>query len=334
MEKLLMKRFLWTAGLLYIALLFSACGKLENPYSITDGIARMNAVRADDGTVGDNALKADPFAEDLAVPGTTDFNADRLNAEHVLLVENTDGQSEPDSLAYKDVYSRVYPASITKVMTALVCLENKTDLSEEFTVTGNSIISVEGSSTAFLREGETLTIEDLLYGMLLPSGNDAAVAVAEATAGSTDDFVKMMNLEALKLGCTGTHFVNPNGLPDDGHYTTTYDIYLILRKAMQYDEFRKIVGTASISVTYKDKNGMPKTQTWKSSNKYLTGEDETPAGLKVLGGKTGTTKAAGYCLAQSAEKMDQSSEYISIVMKAESRDNLYENMTDLLGEIH
>ncbi len=311
--------------------LLSGCSSaLEKPFNADTALTKMNSVNSSEGEAG---LAANGFAYDLAVPGTTDFNNNDVSSPTSLLVElSADGH--PESISYSNPYTRSYPASITKLMTALVCLENVEDLQQEFTVTQNSVIKVSGSSTAWLQAGETLTIEELLYGMLLPSGNDAAVAVAEATAGSVDAFVDMMNAEALRLGCTGTHFVNPNGLPDDNHYTTPYDIYLILREAMKYDAFREIVGSDSYAVNYKDRNGQPKSQTWKDTNLYILGEKETPEGITVLGGKTGTTKKAGYCLAMAVRKDDSGKEYIAIVMQGETKDDLYENMTNLLLKLH
>ena len=311
--------------------LLSGCGStLEKPFNADTALTKMNSVNSGGS---EDSLKAKGFAYDLAVPGTSDFNNNDITASTTLLVElGEDGH--PESVSYSNPYTRTYPASITKLMTALVCLENVEDLQQEFTVTQNSVIKVSGSSTAYLQAGETLTVEELLYGMLLPSGNDAAVAVAEATAGSVDAFVQMMNAEALRLGCTGTHFVNPNGLPDDNHYTTPYDIYLILREALKYDTFREIVGSDSYAVKYKDRNGQPKSQTWKDTNLYLLGEKETPEGITVLGGKTGTTKKAGYCLAMAVRKDDSGKEYIAIVMQGETKDDLYENMTNLLLKLH
>lgn len=309
----------------------TGCGrkKLDHSYDIRMGLTRMNAVSVSDVT----GTHADGFSKGLAIPDEKQsVNADGITAEAALLV-STEGDT-PSVLVSKNPYVRTYPASITKVMTALVCLENIEDLDQEFTVTKNSNINVSGSSTAYIHPGETLTIRELLYGMLLPSGNDAAVAVAEATAGSVDAFVDMMNETAQKIGATGTHFVNVNGLPDENHYMTPYDIYLTLHAALQYDAFREIVGSVQYTPNYKDANGMPKTQEWTVSNKYLLGEVETPEGLKVLGGKTGTTNAAGYCLTMATEKEATGEEFISTVMKAKTKDDLYTNMTLLLEKIH
>ncbi|SFG08337.1 D-alanyl-D-alanine carboxypeptidase (penicillin-binding protein 5/6) [Oribacterium sp. WCC10] len=308
-------------------LTLSGCGqKLEQKYDADMGLMRMNSINM----AMTETSHADGFSVGLALPGETTFNADEITAQAALIVPF--GQEDPQPVAYKNPYVRTYPASITKVMSALVCLRHFDDLQQEFTVTKNSDINVSGSSKAWIRPGETLTIEDLLYGMLLPSGNDAAVAIAEATCGSVDAFVDEMNQTALEIGATGTHFVNPHGLPDDNHYTTPYDIYLTMNEVMKYDAFRKIVGTVNYSPSYKDSNGMPKTQNWSVTNRYMLGEVETPEGLKVLGGKTGTTNAAGYCLTMGVQKTSTGEEYISTVMKAETKDELYKNMTNLISK--
>ena len=218
-------------------------------------------------------------------------------------------------------------------MTALVCVETVEDLEQEFVISSASSIKVSGSSTAFLQVGESLKIKDLLYGMLLPSGNDAAVAVAEASCGSVDAFVEKMNQEAVKIGALSSHFTNPHGLPDENHYTSPYDIYLIFRAAMQHEVLREILGTKEYQVVYKDRNGARKTQVWKATNLYSTGEKELKDGLKIIGAKTGTTKEAGYCLALDTEKTGSDLDYFSIVMKADTKDILYGNMTILLDKI-
>ncbi len=315
---------------LFSFLLLSACGKpLEKEYRMEDSLARMSSVASESGA----SVHALPFSYALALPGDTDFNTDNVKNAAAYLLVSDDGEAAPDAVAYANPYVRTYPASITKIMTALVCLDSGIDLDSSFTLTGSSAISEAGSSTAFLWPGETLRVRDLLYGMLLPSGNDAAVAVAEATSGSVAAFVGEMNRKALELGCTGTHFVNPHGLPDDAHFTTPYDIYLILSAAMKHEAFREIVGTREYTVNYKDRNGAAKSQHWENSNRYLNGEAETPAGLRILGGKTGTTKKAGYCLTQSAVRESTERRYIAVVMKADSKDRLYSDMTELLSKI-
>lgn len=310
-------------------MMLTGCGqKIENRYDVNVGLMRMNSVNTSLTETG----HAKGFSDGLALPGETTFNADDISAEAALMVEF--GKEDPQAVAYKNPYVRTYPASITKVMSALVCMRHIQDFQQEFKITENSNIKVSGSSMAWLRTGETLTIEDLLYGMLLPSGNDAAVAIAEATSGSVEAFVEEMNRTALEIGATGTHFVNPHGLPDERHYTTPYDIYLTMNEVMKYEEFRKIVGTVNYSPHYKDSNGMPKTQNWSVTNRFMIGETPVPQGLEVLGGKTGTTNAAGYCLTMGVRKTSTGEEYISTVMKSKSKDELYQNMTNLISKAH
>ncbi len=216
-------------------------------------------------------------------------------------------------------------------MTALVAIKYG-NLADEVTVTEDAVITEAGATLAHIEPGDRLTLEQLLYGLMLPSGNDAGAAIAVHMAGSIDDFADMMNEEARWLGATGTHFVNPHGLNDPDHYTTAYDLYLIFNEAMKLPEFRKIVNTTSYTAVYKNKAGEQVTKTWSGGNWYMTGERETPEGLTVIGGKTGTTNAAGYCLIM-ASRDENEHEYISVVLKADSRPGLYDNMTNIISKI-
>ena len=332
MNKVLQGRSRMTTPI-FLCLLFSffllrSCGnKLEQRFSEEQCIQRLSSLSWD----SEDRHKAETFASNLALPVEQSYNEENMNTDSFLLVERGEG-SEDRASAFKNPFKRVYPACITKLMTALVCVENVSDLDQEFVVSPSSSIKVSGSPTAFLQAGESLKIRDLLYGMLLPSGNDAAVAVAEASCGSVDAFVEKMNEEAVKLGALSTHFANPHGLPDENHYTSAYDIYLILRAVMQQEELRKILGTKEYQVQYKDRNGAKKTQVWKATNLYSTGDKALPDGIKLLAAKTGTTKNAGYCLALDAEKAATKAQYIAVVMQGESKDNLYENMTNLLAK--
>ena len=195
-----------------------------------------------------------------------------------------------------------------------------------------TVITEQGASLCHIRPGETLTMEQLLYGLMMPSGNDAGAAIAVYMAGSIEGFAEMMNQEARAVGATDTHFVNPHGLHDEDHYTTAYDLYLIFQEAMKEPVFRQIVGTGTYTAEYTDANGEPKTQTWNNSNQFLTGQQPMPQGLTVLGGKTGTTSAAGSCLIMGSQDME-GHEYVSVVMKAENRQALYQNMTNIIQKI-
>ena len=173
-----------------------------------------------------------------------------LDARNALLMDETNGRM----LYGKAEKEKAYPASITKVMTALLVLEavDRGDLSVSQPITAsyeaaNSID--EDSSTAGIEEGEVLTVEQLLYCLLVVSANEAANILAEAVSGSVTDFVALMNQRAAELGCEGTHFANTNGLPDPDHYTTAWDIYLIAREAMKHDLFMTICGSKSYAET-------------------------------------------------------------------------------------
>ena len=312
-----------------LPLCFSSCKpKLEKAFQEEQSIQRLSSITVEEDV--HNGTKS--FAKDLAIPSEKSTQTQDMEAEYYLLVEE-DSKEGDRAISYNQPYDRTYPASITKLMTALVCVSSVEDLDREFVVSSASVIKEAGSSTAFLQVGESLSIRNLLYGMLLPSGNDAAVAVAEATEGSVSAFVDRMNEKALSLGCLSSHFTNPHGLPDDNHYTSPYDIYLILKECMKYESLREILSTKELQVQYKDKNGISKSQVWKATNLYSTGEKELPGGLSILAAKTGTTKKAGYCLALSVEKESNSISYYSVVMKGESKENLYENMTNLLDKI-
>ena len=148
----------------------------------------------------------------------------------------------------KNAYTRMYPASTTKIMTAILVLENG-NLSDTVTVSENAVLSIpDGYSTAQLQIGEQLTVVQLLYALLLPSANDAAVALAEYIAGSVDSFASMMNTKAIEIGCKDTHFVNPNGVHNENHYSTAYDLALMGQYAMKNATFRSIVSTTQFSL--------------------------------------------------------------------------------------
>lgn len=181
-------------------------------------------------------------------------------------------------------------ASTTKIMTALVAIENAPP-DEEFTIPKEAI-GIEGSSV-YLKEGERLTLRELLYCLLLESGNDAATAIAISVGGSEEKFVRMMNETAEKLGLTDTSFKNPHGLSDDDHYTTAHDLAIITKRAMELPLFREIVATKRYSVRY---DGTENGRRLVNHNKLLFSAEG------VIGVKTGYTKRDGKCLVSAAEK--------------------------------
>ena len=270
---------------------------------------------------------ADGFAADLAVV-TDGIDGDGTLTAQSAGVFPLDGGN---AVFAQDVFERRNPASTTKVMTALVALKYG-NLEDMVTVPQESVITESGSSMAGVVPGDKLTLEQLLYGLLIPSGNDAANAIAVHMGGSIEGFVEMMNEEAARIGATGTHFANANGLTNEDHYMTAYDLYLMFHEALKYETFRDIIGTKTYTASYKGADGSDKTASWSVSNYYMLGKREMPDGLSVFGGKTGTTKAAGYCLIMG-EKDADGKEYASVVMHADSRDALYSDMSTIMEKI-
>lgn len=231
------------------------------------------------------------------------------------------------------MFDKIYPASTTKLMTALVALENA-DLSDVVTVSQNADMNsfAADEATCGIHAGDKITLSDLLYGLLLHSGNDNATAIAEYVGGSMDGFAKMMNKEAKKLMATGTHFVNSNGLHNDDHYTTAYDLYLIFNECIKNDDFVKIIKSKSHTAKFTGSSGAVRSITWEPTNFYATGEAEKPDNVTVIGGKTGTTKLAGNCLVLLTED-ENNHPYISIVMNADTKPLLYKDMTAIVEAI-
>ncbi len=304
------------------ALFLSGCGaELERPYDFSQ-------TDAFDEQSDEGSLRAAGFAENLCV--VTDFSGDSdssVTAEAAAVFDLADAQT----IFSKNAFERLYPASTTKVMTALLAIKYG-NLSDEVTVTEDAVITEAGATLCGIQPGDKLTLEQLLYGLMLPSGNDAGAAIAVHMAGSIDAFADMMNEEARRLGATGTHFVNPHGLHDENHYTTAYDLYLIFNEALKYEIFRQVTGATAYSASYQSASGETVTATWKGGNWFLTGEREEPEGLTVFAGKTGTTQAAGYCLVMASRDAAEK-EYISVVMKAPSRSGLYDNMSNIISKI-
>ena len=261
------------------------------------------------------------------VTDESQYSPSDTTSEAAGLFDITDGQV----MYSKNAFERLYPASITKVMTALIAIKYG-DLTDTVTVTEDAVITEAGATLAGIHPGDQLTMEQLLYGLMLPSGNDAGAAIAVHMAGSIDAFAELMNREAQKLGATGTHFMNPHGLTNADHYTTAYDLYLIFNEALKQPEFRKVTGTTSYTADYTDGSGNPVSTTWEGGNWYMVGQRQTPDGLTVFSGKTGTTSAAGFCLIM-ASRDQKEKEYISVVLKAPSRPGLYDNMTNIISKI-
>ena len=222
-----------------------------------------------------------------------------IQAKAALLVDGSSGRV----LYAKNEHEELYPASITKVTTALLVLEaierGDLRLDQTVTVSASALAGQDpDGSTAGIKEGEQLTVEELLYCMLVVSANEACSILAEAVSGSVDAFVEQMNQRVQELGCVNTHYVNDSGLHDPQHYSSAWDIYLITREAMKYDEFMTIVNSKSYTVpatNLSEARELHSTNalisTWRMLGYYYSG---------AQGIKTGSTSDAGNCLVSSA----------------------------------
>ena len=259
----------------------------------------------------------------LPVRTFADNNNLDINAESAILIDEDTGKV----LYEKSAYEKREPASTTKIMTALLTLEH-CKLDDVATVTSEAITSVpSGYSSDLLKMGEELTIKDLLYALLLPSSNEAANVLAIHVAGSIDSFASMMNTRAVELGCKNTHFMNPNGVHDDNHYTTAYDLAVIAREAMKNDTFRQIVSTASYTLPSTNKYSRID-RTLITTNDLIKKQSDNYYEYAV-GIKTGFTTPAKNCLISSASKDGKN--LISVVLKASTDANRYNDTKTLFN---
>lgn len=232
------------------------------------------------------------MAEPVSKSAAADLpQAPPVSAKQAILIDGKSGEV----IYEKNADEKGYPASTTKIMTALValnlCRQYDIDIKQEVKVP-KVAVGVEGSSL-YLKEDQEITIEDLLYGVMLRSGNDGATALAAILGGNLEHFVRLMNQTAEKLGCEGTRFVNPSGLFDENHYTTARDLAAIARQAMKNKDFRKVVGAKSWK-TYDNKN--------KTVHQY-----DGATGIKI-----GFTEMSGRTLVASAKR--DGTELICVVL--------------------
>ena len=267
---------------------------------------------------GTDASAAQPGATNTTNVTAAAANAPATNAEAALLISPDSGMV----LYEKNADERRYPASTTKIMTALLVLENVADLNETVTAQASDFETLEAdSSSAGIKEGETVTVEDLLYGLMLPSGNEAAYMLARHVAGSYEAFVDMMNKRAEELGCTGMHFVNPCGLHDDNHYTTARDLYKIAYAAMQDETFADIADTVQWNMS---KTNMQEERKVLTTNQLIFSSYQPWAYAYCKGIKTGNTSQAGNCFVGYAEYGD--AKLYSVVMGCDSSSLEYSNI--------
>ena len=232
-----------------------------------------------------------------------------INAESALLIDNKTNKV----LYSKDMNRKMFPASTTKILTAILVLENHS-LDEKVTASYNAVMTIpSGYSTASIQIDEVLTVEQLLELLLVHSANDAANVLAEYTGGSIDSFVAMMNTKINELGLSDTHFTNPYGLQDNNHYTTAHDLAIIMKYCLKNDDFRKIAGQASCAIPSTNKSEPRK---YSSTNELLIAGNSNYY-PNLIAGKTGYTSEAGECLVSAA--YNDNLELVGVILNSNNR---------------
>lgn len=257
---------------------------------------------------------------------TSSIVTDKLNSPNAILMDLKDDTI----LMEKNAEEKIFPASLTKIMTAIVAIEHLTDLKEEIVLNNNMFQELyeADASMAGFKPGELVNATDLLYGALLPSGAESCIGLAIQIAESESEFVVLMNQKAEELGMFNTHFENTTGLHEENHYTTVKDLAILLNYALQNDTFREIFTSPRHSTQPTDQHpdGM---MFYSTMFKKLKLSNQTITDGEILGGKTGYTDEAGLCLASLARVGDQ--EYILITAGAKGdHDTEQYNITDAL----
>lgn len=245
-------------------------------------------------------------------------SAPEISSASGVLMEASSGQVLFD----KSMNEIRYPASTTKVMTTLIILENIPDLNRNITFTDIILPDLApGNSTINAQVGEVLTVEQCLYAIMLASANEVCTQMAVEVAGSVENFTAMMNAKAAEIGCTNTHFVNANGLPDSNHYTTAYDLALILREAVKNEAFCKIAGAAKYTIPPTNKTATSRNM--ENHNALLVNGKYYYEG--AIAGKTGHTEAARNTLVTAATREDMT--LICVVLRSENDERFTDTRT-------
>lgn len=318
------------AVIYYILLMLLAIGsvtffivknvKFDNPYD-------MDTINNIEASKSLHTISYKGYQSEYAViPDGNDVSPENFSEDTyaALLVDNTN----KEALVSYNSLRRIYPASTTKLMTAIVVCDalykGEISLDDQITLQHDTSITEEGALVSQLKSGCTITVRNLLYGLLMKSYNDFAVILAEYVGGSEAEFVNRMNAKAYEIGATGSHFVNPHGLHDDNHYITAYDMYLILQEAEKYDIIREIDSYNSFTYSYTTADGQVLDDDITPTNQFLSGTYKLPSNITIDSWKTGTTKAAGNILALNVT-IDNNS-YSIFVADSVSQDDLYDKI--------
>lgn len=257
---------------------------------------------------------------------TAEISAEN-DAKSIIIVD----KSTNKVVAARNAHEREYPASTTKIMTLLVAVENIENFNDTFTMTldiTDPLYVAEASVAGFLNN-EVVSMTDLLYGTILPSGADAAMGLAITVAGSEEEFVKLMNKKVEELGLKNTNFTNVTGLHNKENYSSAYDMAIILDAALQNDLCREVLSTYqhTTAVTPQNPKGILLSSTLFN---YMYGDE--PESAVILGGKTGFVNESGYCIASYGKGNSSQSEYIVVTMGNSARWPAFHGQIDLYKE--
>lgn len=234
-------------------------------------------------------------------------------------------------------HKRIYPASMTKVLTGIIVMEavesGQIALTDTVVIQKKIEFNEDNVTILGLEPGDYITVNELLHGLLISSYNDCAIALARYVSGSVSKFVDLMNAKAAELGATNSHFVNPHGLHDKNHYTTPYDLYLIFNEFLSKDTLIQIDENSTYTLTmYRDSEKIQ--IELHATNSFLSNSFEMPSGYHITGWKTGTTDKAGSCIILEFVNDETEERYICLVSNAKDHETLYQNVEDMLKEIY
>ena len=280
---------------------------IQNPYSLT----------------GDNSsVSSQFFARNLCVTNDINFGTDQVHADYAEGAGVFDLTTK-EVLYSQNLFEKLYPASTTKILTAYIIIRN-CDLDDKVTVSADAIANMADSSKCGLAAGDVLTVRDLLYGLLLVSGNDAANVLAEYYSGSIDKFAEEMNREAKALGATQSHFVNANGLPDPNHYTSAHDMALIMQECIKDETFCRIESDLTYTIQPTNMTSTPRDL---QNHHALLFQDGQWGYKGAFAGKTGYTDEAHNTLVTAAKRGNMT--LVCVVLTCDNLDYINDTRTVL-----
>lgn len=301
--------------------------------TVKNNINDIYAAPADMDIYTDENLLADSAyiqtMTDAVVPADMDLNSSGYDSMYFHLVID---ETDKEVIAAKNPHMRMYPASMTKLMTAIIVCEqleagiiSKDDM---LTLDRNYFIDVPGVGYSELTYGCSISIDNLMHGLLIESNNYYALILADYIAGDTESFCKMMNDKAYSIGATNTHYMNPHGLDNYEHYSTAYDTYLIIKEAASHPYITEIAKLPEYSYIYYDPYGYEVTADITATNMFVNGRATLPSGYSITAWKTGTTTGAGNCLSLYLE--GNGHKYVVVASSGIDRKDLYNSIVELI----